>query len=90
MSIGRGYALLGATGAGAVTAALWFGVGVATPWALTASAVGAALGGALGLLAGDGSIQEAWTGWTGALLIPPISAALLNVLVILVVGSHTR
>ena len=90
VSITRGHAFLGATGGGAVTAAFWFGVGEATPWSLAAFAVGAALGAAVGVLAGDGSIQEAWAGWTGALVIPPISTALLNVLVILVVESHTR
>jgi hypothetical protein len=86
----RSYAFLGATGGAAVTAAFWFGIGEPTPWTATACLIGAAIGAAAGVLAGDGSVQEAWKGWTGALIIPPIFTALLNAVVIAMIATQSH
>jgi hypothetical protein len=82
------YAFVGALGGAVVTAAFWFGMGTDAVWTSGAICAGAVLG--AGVLTGDGSVQEAWSGWIGALVVPPVFIAVLNALLILVLSSYSQ
>lgn len=80
--------MLGGAAGAVVTAAIWVSLGVQPVAAIVAVAVGTMLGAAVGLFTGEGVVQEAWSGWLGALIIPVVVLGLFNVVVIAVLATH--
>jgi hypothetical protein len=60
----------------------WTGLG-----AIPAALVGAALGAWLGVQVGAGRVQSAWAGTVGAFLIPAVAFALVDIVVLFVLGA---
>jgi hypothetical protein len=62
--------LLGGVAGAVVATVYWIALGVLWLWGAICELIGVGVGAALGAVAGDGSVKEAWAGRVGAFLIP--------------------
>jgi hypothetical protein len=84
----REYGLLGAVAGAVVATVYWAALGALWWWGAICELIGVGLGAALGAVAGDGSVKEAWAGRVGAFLIPLVALALASLVITVFIAAQ--